>query len=131
MTYVSTIAKIVSLREHLNDSQLVGVLNEFGIPISNAKLSRAIDDGKFSSHDFDQRVRVVVLGIENLVQRLHPWFPISFKDPALVRTTMTLLDSGVLSVNVLVQENGSSIDTAPTDNLVAAQGSPSSKEGTL
>ncbi len=67
MTYVSTIAKIVSLREHLNDSQLVGVLNEFGIPISNAKLSRAIDDGKFSSHDFDQRVRVVVLGIENLI----------------------------------------------------------------
>ena len=94
--YIQTIDKIKTLLrdDYLNASQLVGLFNEYGVKISNSKLSRSLTDGVFAVHGFDETVRPIVLAVEDLIHRAAP-LRIDFSDPAHIRTILSLLDIGI------------------------------------
>jgi hypothetical protein len=94
--YISTIDKIKTLLQEtsLSASQLVAICEVFGIKISNAKLSRALADGSFTVHRFDEEIRPLILKLEDLVERFAP-APISFEDVEHIQRLFVLLDIGV------------------------------------
>lgn len=77
----------------LTGTTFTAICNAYGIEITQSTISRALKAEKFTSHELDQTLRPVVLGIEDLVQRALP-FRVAFDDVQNVKFLMDLVKDG-------------------------------------
>jgi len=103
-------ARVLLRDTALTQPQLVNILAEFGVELSNATLSRALRDGFLAKHELDQRVRVVVMALESWARDATPFFKVDFSDTRAVKALIDLRLSGGMSFEVNVVIDGGDWD---------------------
>lgn len=107
----STIDKLAHLLRETDcdQSQFMKLVELYGLDVSQATISRALRDGKFLKHETGERLRPLIMRIEDLVSCAGV-FEISFKDAGHIKLLLDLLNDGhkIAPPRIELQPNSSS-----------------------